>query len=146
MRALAAWSKKHGPTALSSPECRSIFDWYEKKYPAGLFGVGSLFTGAFYFDQALWPVHDPVIYGRFRVTTNRMVANMTKMIGDRLVRSDQAVCELTALAVDCLDYGYGFDDLRNKPLGSALARDMLTCGHKELQGAVHVLLSKRPTG
>lgn len=144
MEALAAWSEKHGPTAFSSPEARAIFDWYEKSYPPGSFSIGSLFTGAFYFDEAVWPVHVPVGYGTFSVTINKMVANMTKVTGDRLNRNGQALTTLTALGADCLDYGYGFDDLRNEPLASPLARDMLTSGHKELQGAVHVLLSERP--
>ena len=143
--ALVAWCEAHGPTGFSSPEARAIFDWYERNYPPGTFSVGSLFTGAFYFDQALWPVHVPVGYGTFQVTINRMVANMTKMIGDRLSRNGQSLSDLTALAVDCLDYGYGFDDLRNEPLSSPLARDMLTSGHKELQAAVRVLLSDRPS-
>ncbi len=145
MEALGAWSEKHGPTPFSSPEARAIFAWYKANYPPGSFSIGSMFTGAFYFDQALWPLHVPVGFGTFQVTINKMVANMTKMIGDRLSRDGQALSTLTALAADCLDYGYGFDDLRNEPLASPLARDMLASGHKELQGAVHTLLSKRPS-
>ncbi len=145
LKALLAWWETHGPSAFSSPEASAIFDWYEKSYPPDSFIIGSLFEGVFFFDQALWPVHIPVGFGTFQVTINKMVANMTKMIGDRLSRNGQALSELTALAADCLDYGYGFDELRNEPLASPLARDMLTSGHKELQGAVHVLLSKRPS-
>jgi len=144
-KALEAWSKEYGPTALSGAEASAIFGWYKENYPPGAFRVGSLFTGAFYFDQALWPLHVPIGFGTFQVTINKMVAGMTRMIGARLNRNAQALSNLNGLAADCLDYAYGFDDLRHQALASPLARNMLTSGYKELQGAVQVLLSDRPT-
>lgn len=141
MEALGAWSMEHGPTPFPSPEARAIFDWYEKSYPPGSFSIGSLFTGVFFFDEAVWPIDVPFATGTFRITIKKMVANMTQMIGDRLNKDSQALTTLTALGADSLDYGYGIDDLRNTPLGSPLANDMLISGHTELQGAVHVLLS-----
>jgi hypothetical protein len=93
----------------------------------------------------MWPVHVPIAYGTFRIAIKEMVAKMTTTIGDRLSRDGDALTHLSRLAADCIDYGFGLDDLRRRPLPSQLARNMIMSADKELHGAVQVLLSKRPT-
>lgn len=144
MKALMEWSKEHGSTALDSPEACVIFEWYTANYPTGSFSVGSLFTGAFFFDEAVWPIRVPIAYGKCSITIKSMVTSMTNLIGGRLDQDAESLTTLEVIGADCLDYAYGFDDLRNHPLASQLARDMLTSGHKELQGTVYVLLSEEP--
>lgn len=145
MDAWGQWSTETGPSRMDSPEARAIFDWYKANYPPGSFDMGSLFAGVFFFDQAVWPLHVPIGYGTFVLTVNKMVEGMTTLIGERLSRNARALNTLSAIAVDCIDYGYGFDDLRSSSLASAYARDLLSSADKELRASVEVVLSKRPS-
>ena len=145
MKAWERWSIETGPSRMDSPEARTIFDWYKANYPPGSFDIGSLFAGAFFFDQAVWPLHVPIGYGTFVLAVNRMVEGMTSLIGDRLSRNSGALNTLSAVAMDCIDYAYGFDDLRSASLASAYARDLLSSADKELRASVEVLLSKGPS-
>ncbi len=145
MDAWAQWQVETGPTGMGSPEAKAIFDWYEAKYPPGTFDMGSLFTGAFFFDQAVWPVHVPIGFGTCRITVDKMLAGMTALIGERLTKDAQALDTLNTIAVDCIDYSYGVDDCRGAGRASRSAVDLLLSGDKELRAAVEVLLSKRPS-
>ncbi len=142
--AWSEWSKKNGPSSLSGPAAQLIFKWYEENYTRDAFIVGSLFTGALYFDQGIWPVEVPLVYGRCRLDVNGMVASMPSIVFERMAKDQSAFRTFAALAADCIDYGLGFDDLANISLASSLATNMLVSADKELRSAVVLLLSNRP--
>lgn len=139
------WSKLAGPSRMDSPESQAIFEWYTEEYGRERFAIGSLFTGALYFDQAVWPVYVPICYGTVSVSINKMVDSMPQLIRDRMYRHATAINNLVAVGADCIDYGLGFDDLRGGPLPCTLAMEMLVSADKELRSSVEILLSDRPT-
>lgn len=130
---------------MDSPEAQTIFDWYTEQYGRERFAIGSLFTGALYFDQAFWPVYVPICYGTVSVSINKMVDSMPPLVRDRIYRDATAINNLVAVGADCIDYGLGFDDLRGGSLPSAVAMEMLVSADKELRSSVEILLSDRPT-
>lgn len=139
------WSKLSGPSRMDSPEAQAIFKWYTKEYERERFAIGSLFTGALYFDQVVWPVYVPICYGTVSVSINKMVDSMPPLVRDRMYKDATAINNLVAVGADCIDYGLGFDYLRGGPLPTTLAMEMLVSADKELRSSVELLLSDRPT-
>lgn len=139
------WSRQTGPSAMDSPEAKAIFGWYTTHYGTEAFALGWLFTGALYFDQAVWPMNVPICFGTVSLSMNDMIEAMPQLVRERMYRSDAAIRNLVAVGADCIDYGLGFDDLRKRSLTPPLAQQLLVSADKELRASVEVLLSSRPT-
>ncbi len=141
----AEWSKQAGPSMMDSPEAKAIFDWYTRNYGDDAFAVGWQFTGAFYFDQAIWPVNVPICLGTVSLNMNGMVDAMPPLVQERMYRDATAIRNLVALGADCIDYGLGYDDLCRQPAPSTFAMGLLFSADKELRSSVEILLSSDPT-
>jgi hypothetical protein len=130
---------------MDSPEANAIFAWYTTQYGNEAFAIGWLFTGALYFDQAVWPMNVPICLGTVSLSLNTMVEAMPPLVMERMFRDDKAVKNFVAVGADCIDYGLGFDDLLKKPLQTSFASELLVSADKELRASVEILLSNHPT-
>lgn len=130
--------------ALGSPICNTIFEWFRKNSPPRAHEMGSLFTGAFYFDACFWPLFIPYGYGTFTLNPLDCLETMPEAVKEQLIISNKDMGLLTLYWADCLDYGYGFDDIQKlKPI-TERALLFIDNGHRELIGAIAQLATERP--
>lgn len=144
-RALSDFSREFKCSLmLDSPIAKSILDWFYKHSAPGSHAIGSLFTGAFYFDAYFWPMHIPIGYGTFSINAFDCLETMPETVKDLLAKNQQDSSKLALYWVDCCDYAYGLDELQKaSQLGSEVLV-FLKNGDRELRGAVAQLLSSRP--
>jgi hypothetical protein len=129
---------------MNSPTAKAIFRWFEEHSPPGAHAVGSMFTGAFYFDTCFWPLHVPIIFGRAKIDALNTLETMPEPLRDELQRSREDMWRLAFYWVDCCDYAYGLDDALKSNTLDLRARDFLVSADAELIGAVSQLLIQRP--
>lgn len=129
---------------LDSPIAKSIIDWFYKHSAPGSHAIGSMFTGAFYFDAYFWPMHIPIGYGTFSINAFDCLETMPEAVKEHLAKNQQDSTNLALYWVDCCDYAYGFDELHKANKLSSKALVFLNNGDRELRGAVSQLLSSRP--
>jgi hypothetical protein len=135
-RAIEDWSKAQTNTVLvTSEQINKVFNWFEKNSKAGSLAMGSIYTGAFYFDSSFWPVHIPRIYGQVNLDPFDALNKMPAQIMNQLRADTDKISEYINLWVDCLDYAYTIIYSSDKMLQSA---------HKELVATVSLMLEIPP--
>lgn len=144
-RALSDFSREFKCSfTLDSPIANAIFDWFGKHSAPGSHAMGSMFTGAFYFDAYFWPMHIPIGFGTFSINAFDCLETMPETVKQQLAQSQRDSTNLALYWVDCCDYAYGFDELKKGNKLSSKALVFLNNGDRELRGAVAQLLSSRP--
>jgi len=144
-RALSDFSREFKCSLmLDSPITKSILDWFYKHSAPGSHAIGSMFTGAFYFDAYFWPMHIPFGYGTFSINAFECLETMPETIKEHLTKNQQDTSNLALYWVDCCDYTYGLDELKNTSRLNSKALVFLNNGDRELRGAIAQLLSTRP--
>lgn len=129
---------------MDAPIAKSILDWFYKHSAPGSHAIGSMFTGAFYFDAYFWPMHIPVGYGTFSISAFDCLETMPEAVKEFLAKNQQDAKNLALYWIDCCDYAYGFDELQKTNKLDSRAFVFLNNGDRELRGAVAQLLSPRP--
>lgn len=143
--ALSDFSKNHNCSlSLDSGTGKEILNWFEANSPEGSHAIGSIFTGAFYYDAYFWPLHVPVIFGAVTIGPFDSLETMPQLIKQQLAASEKDNSRLTRYWCNCVDYGYGHDDLQidGKVKGRALT--FLKSADSELRGAISQLVMPRP--
>lgn len=144
-RALSDYSREFKCSfTLDSPIAKSILDWFYKHSAPESHAIGSMFTGAFYFDAYFWPMHIPIGYGTFSINAFDCLETMPETVKEHLAKSQQDSTNLALYWVDCCDYAYGFDELQKSNKLGSKAVTFLNNGDRELRGAVAQLLFPRP--
>lgn len=144
-RALSDYSREFQCSLmLDSPIAKSILDWFYKHSAPGSHAIGSMFTGAFYFDTYFWPLHIPIGFGTFSINAFDCLETMPEVVKEHLANSPQDSSNLALYWVDCCDYAYGLDELQKSDKLNSKALAFLNNGDRELRGAVAQLLSSRP--
>jgi len=144
-RALSDFSREFKCSfMLDAPIAKSILDWFYKHSAPGSHAIGSMFTGAFYFDAYFWPLHIPIGYGTFSINAFDCLETMPEAVKQHLAKNQQDSSNLTLYWVDCCDYAYGLEELQKANRLGSKALLFLNNGDRELRGAVTQLQSSRP--
>lgn len=121
------WAKHTGlPISLGDDVVKRIFAWFEKNTKAGSQYIGSLYTGALYYDSCFWPVLIPVAFGRIRLDARDALKTMPEAIVQRLWRDRIEVAQYASLFADCIDYGFGIDELRKNNSFGGFTHELLS--------------------
>lgn len=134
----------HCAFSFHSPLATSIFEWFRSHSEPEAHMMGSLHTGAFYFDAYFWPVNIPIGFGTFALNMLECLATMPENLKAELKQSKQDIWRLAVYWADCCDYGYGFDDLEKNSKLSPRAMTFLLNANRELIGATSQLTTPRP--
>lgn len=144
-RALGDFSREFKYSlSLDSPIAKSILDWFYKHSAPGSHAIGSMFTGAFYFDAYFWHLHIPIGYGTFSINAFDFLETMPQAVKEHLAKDQEYSSNLALYSADCCDYAYGIDELKMANRLSSKASLFLNNGDRELRGAVAQLLLSRP--
>ena len=144
-KALQEFSREFGVTiSFSSELAERIFGWFKERSTPEAHQIGNLFTGSFFFDAFFWPVSVPIGYGNFQLNPLEALDAMPQPVKTDLCRHRYDLQVYMLYWADCVDYGYGMDDIRKlKPL-SPLAMTFLANADRELRAAVTQVVTPRP--
>lgn len=129
---------------LSSATARSVFEWFKKRSTPEAHQIGSLFTGSLFFDACFWPVSIPVAYGNFALNPLEALETMPDPVKNDLCASTYDLQVYMLYWADCVDYGYGFDDVHKLQPLSPLAMSFLANADRELRAAVAQVITPKP--
>lgn len=141
-RALSDFSKEHKCSIrFDAPIAKAIFDWFYAHSPPGSHAIGSLFTGAFFFDASFWPLNIPIGYGTFKLNVIESLSTMPLTVRNPLEANAQDMKQLALYWVDCCDYAYGRDCAGKLTTNAQL---FFQNADRELVGAIAQLITPRP--
>jgi hypothetical protein len=144
--ACGEWSKYTGISiSMDGDVAKTIFTWFEKNTKAGSQHIGSLYTGAYYYDSCLWPVFIQIAYGRVKLDARDALKTMPDSIVATLFKDRNRVAEYVLVWADCVDYGFGIDDLKKTAGFGKFAQELLNSGDQQLRATVALLLQDRPS-
>lgn len=134
-----------GSLAFGSPIMNTIFNWFSTHSQPGSHEVGSLFTGAFYFDACFWPLRIPFVgYGTYALHVLDSLATMPQVLMDQLVKDRKTLQRLEIYWADCCDYAYGFSDIMQERKLNPRTIAFVESAHHELAGAIGQLTTPNP--
>jgi hypothetical protein len=140
------WAKYTGmPIALNDDVVKTIFAWFEKNTKAGSQHMGSLYTGAYYYDSCLWPVFIPISYGTVKLDARDALKTMPESVVERLFSDRNKVLEYVSVWADCVDYAFGLDNLKKTGGFGRFAQELLNSGDQQMRATVALLLQDRPS-
>lgn len=143
--AVREWSIINNSTiSLQSEGAGKIFEWFEKNTKPDSQTVGSLLTGAFYFDSSFWPVFIPICYGIGQLDPLDSLQAMPEKLKAQLKSGKDSREGFISFWVNCFDYAYGYDDIFHSDNGSAFSKELLRSANKELTASVTLLLDHKP--
>jgi hypothetical protein len=106
------WGKHSGkPLSLNDDFVKEIFTWFEKNSKSGPQYIRPIYIGAYYYDSAFWPVVIPVVLGRVQLDARDSLKTMPDALAVSLFKNRNELVNFTSLWGNCLDYGFGIDDL-----------------------------------
>lgn len=114
-----------------SPAERKISDWFRENTKPEAHVVGSLFTGAFFFDACFWEVRIALGFGVFHLNPLDALIEMPPPILSDLEINTNDLKSYFLYWADCMDYGYGIAEITQL---SHRAHSFIGNGHKELLG------------
>jgi hypothetical protein len=144
-RALLDWTREHKIAIRHDSEtAKKVFEWFYRNSPQAAHFVGALYTGLFYYDVYFWPVAIPIAYGTVSLDPFTSLNTMPETIKSQM-RIDRAVwIEYISLWADCVDYGFGRDDIAKIGLPGSFAQELLASADYQLDATVSTLREKHP--
>ena len=132
--------------SLDSEIVEEIFNWFRTNTKPEAHQLGSLFTGAFYYDTCFWPVDIYIAYGEVRLDSLSSLQDMPESVREEMMTDSGDAWGYAITWANTLDYAYGFDDMRKlRQAKSSFGLLLLENANRELQTAVSQLLeSRRP--
>ncbi len=127
-----------------SAPSKAIFDWFYSNTKPESHHIGSLFTGAFYYDACFWPVDIPVGYGQFKLEAPDSLRGIPSSLKRELMLESKDARSFALFWVDCIDYGYGFDDIQKTNCISPFSKSLMMNADRELRASISQLLEHRP--
>jgi len=142
--AIGKYSQEKGiSVALNSSEAQQICSWFEKNSKPGIHAIGSLYESCYYFDATFWKVSIPIGYGTFQLQALDAISDMPKSIKESMMSNRSSALDYIVFWSDCVDFGYGYDDLVKMNREDKLGLDLLKASYQELQSAKSMLLEHR---
>ena len=132
--------------SLGSDIAEEIFRWFEANTKLEAHQIGSLFTGAFYYDTCFWPVDIHIAFGKVRLDALSSLQDMPESVKGELMSNPSDAWSCAVNWANTLDYAYGFDEMRKlQQAKSRFGLSLLENANRELKAAVSQLLeSRRP--
>jgi len=127
-----------------SAPAKAIFEWFYSNTKPESHHIGSLFTGAFYYDACFWPVDIPAGYGQFKLEAPDSPRRMSASLKQALMSVPRDAWSYALFWADCLDYGYGFNDIQKTNGFSSFGMSLLINADRELKASISQLLEHRP--
>jgi len=143
--AMSDYTREHNfSLAMDDPIAKKIFDWFYEHSPPEAHQVGSVYTGVYLYDTAFWPVYVPFIFGEGSVNALGCLETMPAQIMSKLENTHRDIWTYVIHWANCVDYGYGWQDLSGTTRLQPRASKLLGAAHSELVGANAQLLEPRP--
>lgn len=130
--------------SFDSTPAKRIFEWFYTNTKPESHHIGSLFTGAYYYDACFWPVDIPVGYGQFKLEAPDSLRGMSSQMKQDLLTVPRDAWSYVLFWVYCLDYAFGFDDMNKSPTLNTFGTALLRNADRELRAAISQLLEHRP--
>lgn len=135
--------KKGISVHFSSSVAQKIFNWFEKNTKPGIHNVGALFKSCYYFDATFWKITVPVIYGCCKLNALDAIEDMPESIKYSLISNQDSLKDYTTFWSNCVDFGYGFDDMERTYKENSFGLELLKAAREELDSAISMLLESR---
>lgn len=142
--ALVRLSKDKGVSiSLSSSEAQRIFEWFEHNTKPGSHAVGALYESCYFYDATFWTVVVPVGYGTFTPHALDALPEMPDSVKNALMSNPASKLNYVVFWGDCVDFGYGYDDLTKLNREDKFGVQLLRAAYEELQSAKSMLLEHK---
>jgi hypothetical protein len=139
------WSKYAGvSSSLGDEDVKKIFDWFEKNTKAGSQYSGPMYAGSLYYDSCFWPMFIPVVYGSVRLDAAKSLRTMPESIKARLARDREAFTHFVAIWADCVDYGFGIQEVIKDNSIGVFAQELFRSGDQQLNATITLLHEDMP--
>jgi len=143
-RALCEWTRERtSGIVFGSPTANRVFRWFEEHAPVEAHAIGPVFTGTFFFDAYFWPVLVPLAYGTVRLNALDFLNGMPEPVKSELSVNQRSLTEYVLCWADCLDYGYGFDEILTGKKCAGFALELALSADHELRATVCLLTESR---
>ena len=143
--ALCDYTKgKNAAIRLGSVAADRVFCWFTERSAPEAHHIGTLFTGSYFYDAHFWPVSIPIGYGNVKLDAFQSLETMPEPVKIELSRNPEELRTYVLYWIDCVDYAYGYDDIRKFGKLSPRALALLKNADHELRGAVELVSDLRP--
>lgn len=137
-------SEKHGAISFSSPAAERVFRWFKERTAPGADRIGALFTGSYFYDAHFWPVTIPIGHGNAKLDAFQALETMPDAVKIELSRDPDEVRTYILYWIDCVDYAFGYDDIRKLGALSERSKALLKNADHELRGAIDLVSDLHP--
>ncbi|MDQ4119873.1 MAG: hypothetical protein M3209_00215 [Acidobacteriota bacterium] len=146
LEAIFEWAKYAGTSiSLGDEDAKKIFEWFEKNTKAGSQNIGSMYVGVLYYDSCFWAIYIHVAFGiRVRVDAADSLKTMPETIKSRLLKDKQEFIRYASVWADCLDYGFGIEEVIEDKVISIFGQELFSSGNQQLKATVSLLLENNP--
>lgn len=142
--ALQEWSRlRKCSVALGSELSEKVFAWFYRNSPPEAHHIGPQYEGAFYYDAYFWRVTIPIAYGSVRLDPWESLKGVPQAVLARLRSDTDAALQFMALWADCMDYGFGREDILNT-LPDSYGKHLFASANDHLNATVALLRERRP--
>ena len=142
--ALSRLSQEKGVSVvLSSPEAQRIFRWFKNNTKPGSHAIGALYESCCFYDATFWKVVVPIGYGTITLSALDSLPEMPDSVKKALMSDPSSRLNYLLFWSDCVDFGYGYDDMTKLNRGDEFGLQLLKASYEELQSAKSMLLEHR---
>ena len=128
-----------------SDVANAIFDWFNSNTKPVEHHIGTLFTGAFYYDTCFWPIEIFLAYGTVHLEGLPSLQSMPESLKKEMMLVPMDAWSYAIAWAHSLDYAYGCDDMRQTlSAESSYAFKLLENADRELKSATAQLLEPQP--
>lgn len=136
--------EKHGAISFTSPAAAKVFRWFKARTAPGADHIGALFTGSYFYDAHFWPVTIPIGYGNVKLDAFQSLETMPDAVKIELSRDSDELRTYVLYWIDCVDYAFGYDDIRKFGALSERSMALLKNADHELRGAIDLVSDLHP--
>jgi hypothetical protein len=131
--------------ALDSQPAEAISEWFFANTREEAHHVGNLFRGVFYYDTCFWPVDIFIAAGGYSaLDTFASLKTMSASIKAEMSGSSDVMKSYVLSWSNCVDYGYGFDDMQKELTANSYAHSLLENADRELRASISQMLECPP--
>lgn len=127
-----------------SKEAKQIFEWFVTHSKSNAYQMGSLFESVYFFDAQFWLLSVPISCGTIGLNPLDSLEEMPENIKNELMSNEEQENEFVNFWGDCIDYGFGFDDLNSTSGLNEYGMQLFKSGNEELRVASAILNKPRP--